>query len=182
MKQGVLNYLYNNYASGEKSWTGRIHHKFIQSPRSVRLTFGMKVLPSHTPNYFDLTTLLLKGVLEKRLRRTPNGRPLEIGVSSFAILSGCISRLAWHTIDAIDNKSKVVESARRHVELNGVDVNVFCSDLFEQVPHKRYDIIFWNLPYYSDPNDYLLRLFIQAPDYMQKTSKLIIGYNSKPLP
>lgn len=107
---------------------------------------------------------------------------LEIGVGSFAVLSGAVAKWVQRPIDAFNVEDTCVVSSRRHVEMNGFNVNVFHSDLFENVPSLEYDVIFRNLPYYRDPDVYLRDLFRQAPHFMHRGSELIIGYNSKPLP
>jgi len=106
---------------------------------------------------------------------------LEIGVGNYAILSGWLSRHVNQSIDATDVDSGCVESARRYIQANGVNVNAIQSDLFSNVHGKDYDLIFWNLPYYRNP-EFLDGLFEQAPNFMADGAKLIIGYNPTPLP
>jgi len=142
--------------------------------------FNMNVLHADH-DYFDLTSILLKRVIKKRLDLSNDQKLLEIGVGSFAILSGYLSQFVRHTIDALDIRAEFVRSSRMHVELNGVNVNIFQSDLFSNVRHGKYDIIFWNLPYYQDPSLYLSRLFKDAPEYLSDKGQLVIGYNTKPL-
>ncbi len=107
---------------------------------------------------------------------------LEIGAGTFAALCGCLSRYANQTIDAVELEPGKVEAARRSAPLNGFDVNMFQSVLFDKVPNKKYDLVFWNVPYYWDPNDSLRRLFQQAPDHLAPGGELVIGYNTRPLP
>jgi len=169
---------YNNYSSNERSITKRLHRKLTKSPVAVKLLFSINVLPSEIPNYFDLTTILLGKVLKKRLQHLPDLKVLEIGVGGFAVLSGYISRWGNQTIDAVDKDVQRVDSSIKHVELNKVNVNVFYSDLFSNIEVEDYGLIFWNLPYYVDPDTYLPDLFDSVPNYMSDKSELIIGYNS----
>jgi 16S rRNA G1207 methylase RsmC len=129
-----------------------------------------------------MVTRVLFGMRVIRVSTLPGARLLEIGIGYGAVLSGSLSRLVDLPIDAIDLDEKLVESSERHVELNGVQVNAFQSDLFENVSHTHYDIIFWNLPYYRDPDDYLRRLLLTASDYLSPNGTILLGYNSSPLP
>lgn len=163
----------------------------MRSPLVVKWLFGMKVLSPQElstyfkdnipPIYFGLATVLLKMVLKDKLRHSPDLKLLEIGVGAYAVLSGCISRRTTQTIDAIDIDPTCVEYAKKHIDLNQVNVRVFQSNLFSNVPSCKYDLIFWNPPYEQDPYTYLPGLFREAPDFMSETSQLIIIYNSKVL-
>ncbi len=131
--------------------------------------------------YFDLTTVLLRRELKKLIRRWDNPRMLEIGVGSFAILSGCLSKRVSTTIDGVDNREERVECAKKFISANSYKVNALTSNVFSNVPQKTYDIIFWNLSYYEDPG-VLDVLFDQAPDYLASDGVLAVGYNGKALP
>lgn len=191
MQTAPLKYLYDlYYASGSKSWVLWLYYRFMRSPLTVKWLFRMKVLSTgelavyftQLPVYFSLSTVLLKMVLKDKLRHSPNLKLLEIGVGAFAVLSGCLSRWATQTIDAIDIDPACVASAQKHVELNRVNVRVFQSDLFSNVPACQYDLIFWNLPTEKDLNTYLPDLFKGVPDFMNESAQLIIIYNTKKLP
>lgn len=175
-----LRFIYSTYAADYKNWVVKIHRMVVGSPLVVKMLFGMKVTPEDKEYYFDLTTVLLKMELEKMLTHSPDMKLLEIGVGEFAILSGSISKKSRHTIYAADIVDKYVESSNKNIELNKVNVKAFQSDLFSNVPEKKFDLIFWNLPYYNNPK-YLEDFFNQAPQYMSDNAKLIIGYNSTPL-
>lgn len=65
--------------------------------------------------------------------------------------SGCIAiSLAKYIedskIDAVDVCEKALNVARRNADLNGVDINFICSNLFENV-FDKYDMIVSNPPY-----------------------------------
>jgi methylase of polypeptide subunit release factors len=156
----------------------RAHHAVIKSRPLTRALFGVEVLPVDTEGYFDLTTVLMLRALRPRVERSPDARLLEIGVGGFAVLSGALGRLTSAPIDACDINAKLVEQARRHVELNHLNVNVFASDLFAAVPTRRYDLVFWNLPYWANPDLYLPGLFAGTPDHLSPSGQLAIGYNS----
>ena len=177
-----LKLIYNRYARPGKTWIRRIHLRILGYSHLARMLFGVSVTPicGEKNYYFDLTTFLLKGVIVKRLRELSDPKLLEIGVGKYAILSGYLSRFVDRTIDAVDVDSESVETSRQHVQANSLNVNVFQSNLFLEVPRQYYDVIVWNLPYYQQP-EYLYSLFQSAPQYMDDHTKLIIGYNTKPL-
>jgi methylase of polypeptide subunit release factors len=182
MAFSLRDYLYRTYASGPSSWAHKLHRVWFRSPRTARWHFGLQVLPRQFNTYFDLTTVLMRELLAARVRRNPGLRILEVGVGGCALLSGHLSRLATHPIDAIDIREDCVASSRRHVELNRVTVNVFQSDLFGNVPPQQYDLIFWNLPYYKSADTFLGGLFKQVPDHLSDRGELVIGYNGKSMP
>ncbi len=181
--KGLLKTVYRIYKNSDNNWVGRIVWKFNSSPLAARWVFGLKMIPGSIPKrfLFDLTTVLLKIELKKWLPRVKNSRILEIGVGNYAILSGWMSKHVDQTIDATDVDAGCVESARKYIEVNGANVNAIQSDLFSNVQGKKYDLIFWNLPYYRDPV-FLDGLFEQVPDFMNEGARLIIGYNPTPLP
>lgn len=180
---GLLKTVYRVYKNSDNNLIGKIHWKFISSPLMAKWIFGLKMIPGPVPKryLFDLTTILLKIELNKILPRLNDPKTLEIGVGNYAILSGWLSRHVNQTVDATDVDTGCVESARKYIEANGFNVNAIQSDLFSNVQNKKYDLIFWNLPYYRDPV-FLDGLFEQAPNMMADGAKLIIGYNPTPLP
>jgi methylase of polypeptide subunit release factors len=117
----------------------------------------------------------------RRVRENPDQRILEIGVGGFALIAGSLSRVSAHPVDAVEIDPGRGHSSRRHAELNGVRVNVFESDLLTALPPNRYDLLFWNLPYYRDASVYLAGLLRQVGEYMTDRAELIVGYNSKAL-
>ncbi len=175
--------VYDLYARGGSSWIRRAHRAWFRSPRTASWIFGLQVEPAADgAYYYDLTTVLLHRLLVRRVRRDPSQKILEIGVGAFALLAGSLARIADHPVDAVELDPQRVESSRHHAQLNGVRVNVIQSDLLTALPPHRYDLLFWNLPYYRDPDGYLAGLFRQVPAYMSDRAELLIGYNSKPLP
>jgi methylase of polypeptide subunit release factors len=175
-------YVYDSFARAE-SPIRRLHKRWFTSPHTTRWLFGMTVLPGGEQTYYyDLTTILLARVLAPKLRANPDARVLEIGTGGYALLAGKLSRLTTKPIDASELDPGRAASSKQHVELNHVNVNVIQSDLFASLPATRYDLIFWNLPYYRDPSGYLANLIDQVPDFLADTGELVIGYNTKPLP
>ncbi len=175
--------LYERHAGNSKSLARRVHRAATRSSRLTKILFGVDVVAvPGQPAFFDLTTVLLSGVLKRRLRADPGLLLLEIGVGSYATLSGCVSRRAEAVIDAVDVHDDRVESARAHVERNELRVNVFQSDVFSNVPATHYDVIFWNLPYRSNPAGFLEMLMADAADHLHERSSLLIGYNTQWFP
>jgi len=177
-----LRYVYDSYASGSRSWVRKAHGQLVGSPRLTNALFGVVVQPSAGTAYFDLTTILLHTLLKERIRRAPDLKLLEIGVGKYAVLSGSLGRFTSRPIDAVDKYSQMVEMSTEHARRNRLNINVFQSDLFENVTNRDYDIVFWNLPYYVAPARYLPGLFRSAARHLVKGGELIVGYNTKPLP
>lgn len=181
----ILRQLYATYDSGyqRRNALFALHRKIIQSPRITRLLFGITVDRAFVKNgFFDLTTLLLKWEMRARLRGFSDPKLLEIGVGRFAVLSGWLSRHVKQRIVACDFDAIAYESAKVHVQRNDLDIEVLQSDVFSNVPAGKYDLIYWNLPYYDDPEPLLSRLFDAAPGFLSERGSMTLGFNGKPLP
>ena len=57
---------------------------------------------------------------------------------------------------------------------------MFTSNIFDKIKLK-YDIIFWNVPYYYPKEEYLYPLIDTVDKYLNDEGMLFIGYNSNPL-
>lgn len=182
MKNPLTRVVIRSYETARNGWVRRLHRAWCGSARWSRFHFGMRLTGNSTGYYFDLTTLLLKWVIRRRWNHIRIRRALEIGVGESANLAGYFSRFGRIQLDAVDLREREVESARKHVALNGVDVRVFQSDVFSNVPPGRYDLIFWNLPYRVPPEHYLPALFRGCLEYLSPDGELILGYNAAPLP
>lgn len=161
-----------------------VYYKYLGSKKAANFHFGIDCLPYSKYNaaMFDLTTILLKWELEPVLKKKPETKCLEIGTGRYAILSGYLTKFTNRTIDTCELMPDLVESSKETMRRNNIELNIFQSDLFSNVPDgNRYDILFWNLPYYLDPEDYLLRVFQDANDYLEDDGYIAFGYNSKPL-
>ncbi len=95
-------------------------------------------------------------------------------------------------VDVVDIYDVAVDCAKHNVRLNGLEgrVNVWQSDLFEEVPEKQYDLIIANLPiveveesdirFHSlfDPNfAYHQRLFQEAPAFLTESGKITLCHS-----
>jgi hypothetical protein len=181
----ILRRIYDVYDAGyeRRNPLFALHRKIIQSPAITRFLFGVRVDRAFVKNgFFDLTTILLMWDLRPRLRRFAEPKLLEIGVGRFAVLSGWLSRRVKHRIVACDFDRIAYESAKVHVHRNDLDIEVLHSDVLSAVPKDDYDLIYWNLPYYDDPDPLLSRLFEAAPEFMSDDGKMVLGFNGKPLP
>ena len=181
----ILRRIYDVYDSGyeRRNSLFALHRKIIQSPVITRWIFGVRVDRAFVKNgFFDLTTILLMRDLRSRLRGFSRPKLLEIGVGRFAVLSGWLSRRVKDRIVACDFDRIAYESAKVHVHRNQLDVEVLHSDVLSAVPAGKYDLIYWNLPYYDDPDPLLSRLFDAAPEYLSDEGTMILGFNGKPLP
>lgn len=179
-------WFHQQYAN--KAWLRRIYYSFLRSALAVRFIFGVKVyLHAQTrqnyPEYFDLTTVFLYRELKRKMAKNSEMMLLEIGIGSFAILSRAISRLASQKVDAIDIEEQAVQEAKLHVTKDHSNVNVFQSHLFENISSDaKYNLIFWNTPYYQNPESWLAPLFADLHRHLTIKGELWIAYNSTPLP
>jgi hypothetical protein len=182
MRRLLLDWLYAKCVRGARSWPRAMHRRAFQSPLVVRALFSITVQnPEPRVYLLDLSTVLLRGFLRARVRDRPEMKILEIGSGSFALPSGYLSRYVDPAIDAVDVDEGRVNSARRVARENGLRLKIFASDLFSSVPEGRYDLIFWNLPYYREPR-FLHGLFEAAPRYMSEGAEVVLGYNTVALP
>jgi len=108
---------------------------------------------------------------------------LELGAGT-----GIISILAAKkgaTVYASDISSKAVENVKLNAAKNNVQINIFTSDLFKNIPDMQFDYIIINPPYYSkDPREeeeyawfcgsnfeYFKSLFNSLSNYIGRDSK-----------
>ena len=118
--------------------------------------------------------------------------------------SGCLAILAALTfpsakIDAVDLSKDALAVARKNIALYGFEdkIHLICSDLFQSIPEKRYDLILCNPPYVPDPLmehlppeflkeppmafaggqeglDLICRILKEAPNYLQEDGLLLL--------
>ncbi len=79
---------------------------------------------------------------------------LEIGVGSGAISVSVCKYCKEIHVTACDISEKAVLISQKNAETNGVSdrLKIIKSDLFSEIPPFKYDIIFSNPPYISDPH------------------------------
>lgn len=147
-----------------------------------------------SPKYFadsELAVCALKSALDL------NGRTfLEIGAGT-GIVSVCMAQAGAHCT-ATDINENALKNIMHNAAQNGVDVSVLYSDIFQNLPGKKFDIIFWNIPFtFADtdflknaPVDEMLALSCFSPefknyyeflkngfDYLNHGGRLLMGYS-----
>ncbi|MFC2094321.1 methyltransferase [Bacteroidota bacterium] len=144
----------------------------------------VKVLPGvFHPGLFFSTKMLLNFVDTLNLESKAF---LELGAGT-----GIISILAAKkgaAVYASDISSKAVENIKINTAKNNVQINIFTSDLFKNIPDMQFDYIIINPPYYNrDPNEeeeyawlcgsnfeYFKSLFNSLSNYIDKDSKIFM--------
>ncbi len=145
---------------------------------------SVKVLPGvFHPGLFISTKVLLNFVNTLKFE----GKTfLELGAGT-----GIISILAAKkgaVVYASDISSKAVENVKLNAAKNNVQINIFTSDLFKNIPEMQFDYIIINPPYYSrDPGkeeeyawfcgsnfEYFKSLFSSLSNYIGKDSKVFM--------
>jgi len=144
----------------------------------------VKVLPGvFHPGLFFSTKMLLSFVDTLNFESKAF---LELGAGT-----GIISILAAKkgaTVYASDISSKAVENVKLNAAKNNVQINIFESDLFKNIPDIQFDYIIINPPYYiRDPRkeeeyawfcgsnfEYFKSLFNSLSNYMGNDSKVFI--------
>ena len=86
-------------------------------------------------------------LVEKIIKENPAVEEiLEIGTGSGAIAIALTANIKNAKIEAVDISNEALQIARENAAKNKVNINFFCSDIFENVIGK-YDLIISNPPY-----------------------------------
>ena len=135
------------------------------------------------PGFFFSTKLLLKHLSEMPLA---NCSFLELGAGSGLISVFAAGKGA--KVTASDISKTAVENVRENAQRNRVSVAAIVSDLFENIPLQKFDIIVINPPYYpqkprkesqyawfcGENFEYFQRLFPQMRQYANRHSEIIM--------
>lgn len=98
-----------------------------------------------------------------------------------------------------DVNGYAVKNAKRNVQLLHLEdkVSVFHSDVFSNVPNQKFDVLFWNAPYFDgvgtvkkvlyksayDPNYTCIKRFINdGQKYLKPNGKIMLGFSSGKYP
>ena len=92
---------------------------------------------------------------------------LEIGTGSGAIAIALAKNLNTNKIDAVDISESALKIAQHNAELNDVEINLFQSDIYENVTGK-YNLIISNPPYISQKE--FKKLSKEIKDYEPKSA------------
>jgi len=113
------------------------------------------VLPTVEPPDLNTSELadVLKVLVNKFLENHEEYRVFEMGVGSgAAILS--VAKMPGVVASATDISPMAVLNAKANALWWGVECNIYEGDLFENVPQGKFDLIFWNIPFFpEDPGN-----------------------------
>lgn len=135
------------------------------------------------PGFFFSTKILLAFLEKCDLK---NKSFLELGAGSGLISVVAAKRGA--IVTASDISKKAMENSSMNAQLNNVSIKQIHSDLFENIPHRQFDFIVINPPYYKgkitkesdhawyagEQLEYFQKLFHQLPPYMNRDTKALM--------
>jgi release factor glutamine methyltransferase len=144
----------------------------------------LKIFPGvFHPGFFFSTKILLSYVQKFDLK---NKTLLELGAGS-GLISLVAAKKGAH-VTASDINSKAVKNIFLNKELNGLATEVIHSDLFQNIPNKKFDFIIINPPYYKgkimhdddyawhagEQLEYFQKLFEQLSSFIHEKTKVIM--------
>ena len=135
------------------------------------------------PGFFFSTRLLLRYISKEVL---PGKKFLELGAGSGLLSIYAAKKNA--VVTATDINPVAVKYLHRNAEKNKVAIDIIHSDLFENVPDKKFDMVVINPPYYKkDPvsnldhawycgenGEFFQRLFNELRGHIHDTSNIIM--------
>jgi release factor glutamine methyltransferase len=163
-----------------------LSEKYLSKERSYKYKdITVTVFPGvFHPGFFFSTNLLLKYLEKLELNEKYF---LELGAGSGLISLFAAKRGAFVT--ASDISLTAVYNIEKNVKMNDANVEVIHSDLFDDIPHRRYDYIIINPPYYKktpvsekefawfggDDFQYFRKLFTQlGNNFYENTNVLMV--------
>lgn len=167
-------------------------------PFLVKRYFGISVI-DHGRIFWDFTTLVLKGCLDKIIKAQHS--VLEIGTGPYGILAIYLRKKFSCEVLAIDINRKYIQTAEQIADLNNVSVTFLESNLFSNI-NTKFDIIFFNsiyIPYstgkklniekiHSNLSDWCggesgldtINQFLKdGLSYLTVNGKLLLGFNPR---
>lgn len=135
------------------------------------------------PGFFFSTQMLLQYISKLQLQKK---ELLELGCGSGLIAMVAAEKGA--TVTATDINPIALEFLKKNCLQNNLQLKIFRSDLFDEMPEKQYDIIAINPPYYKkDPvtmlehawfcgehGEYFSRLFESVRRYMHTETEILM--------
>ena len=191
----IINFIYQYYENNHNK-NNLLHkfHKFIFANRLIASFLfnckiikkpdlrGAKIRPKTNEYFFDLTTLLLRGVLNKYFKNNNKRmKILEIGPGWHGILSIFLAKKFDIELHVSEIDETILDSAKKSFLLNNITPSYYLSNVFAGIRTQEFDLIFWNPPYYDKKETFLYPLIDNADKFLKTGGKLIIGYNTTPL-
>ena len=135
------------------------------------------------PGFFFSTRLLLRYIEKDRFQHRS---VLELGAGSGLLSIYAAKKGAMVT--ATDISPIAVECIQKNAEENQVEVKVIHSDLFENIPQHKFDVVLINPPYYrkkpssvadyawycGEKGEYFQKLFKHLYNYVHKHSDVLM--------
>lgn len=162
-----------------------VSEKYLSKERSYRYKdITILVFPGvFHPGLFFSTKILLKYLEKIELNQK---YVLELGAGTGLISIFSAKRGGF--ITASDISLTAIYNMEKNVKMNDANVEVIHSDLFDDIPHKRYDYIIVNPPYYKktptsekefawfggDDFQYFRKLFSQLGNNFYENTNLIM--------
>ncbi len=159
--------------------------KYLSKTRRYRYRDIRLQVPSSVfhPGFFFSTHFLLDQIKRWSLQ---NKKLLEPGAGSGLISIYAAKKGA--AVTATDINPVAVEYLKENSRENDVQIDILRSDLFDQIPSQRFDIIVINPPYYKkDPEsfsdyawncgsngEYFKKLFSQLGNYIHAGTKILM--------
>ena len=103
-----------------------------------------------------------------------NGDVLDFGCG-YGPIGVYISKLTNSKVDMIDINERALNLAKKNANINGVDVNIFSSDIYSNI-NKKYDYIITNPPIRVGKK-VLYEILIGAKEYLKDNGHLIFVIN-----
>lgn len=161
--------------------------------------WGSKIHKKLWPGTWDLTSLVLKKTLDENIDiNFKVNNYLDIGCGHVALFGQYVKKkYPKIKVTSTDMYDEVIRCSQINIQKNNLDINLFKSDLFENIDEK-FDLITSNLPYVSTSvkqnipvnsvrynskfsgtkGTELTELFLaRAKDYLTSEGRILLGVN-----
>ncbi len=145
--------------------------KLISTRFFIRILYNTRMPKNKEHFQTGFATLQLRNALKKYVKK--GDKVLDMGCGALCILSIYLKKNKKDIkITAVEVTDKLVTSAKKSVEFNGVDIEVRKSDLFSDI-EQDFDIIGFNPPFLGNDTFMLIDKFLKYA----KKSTIIISSN-----